>query len=1094
MLLRRVSAPWAVGAVAGVVAIALLGVGLLRPPGRLDVFLEPAGAEGPDPFLVLDSPDLRVGEAEELALGSGVAVRVGIEPGLYGGSGSDHLCDPQLIADFLAQDQAKATAWASAAGIEVDQIEPFLDTLTPVRLLADTWVTNHGYRDGKATPRQSILQAGSMVLVDDLGVPRVRCKCGNPLQPPQIPDDLDQVDLVGEPWDGFDLARVLSVEPGFAPVEWFVLTRLEDARTIARPVATLGDQDVLVDEDGQWIPELDLDLPPRAAVGDGPFRLPPTTSGDVEVSYRVAGPCRIVGDELVLEGEGQCVLSIRSGAEPPWGPLEVDLELLVGRLDQTISIGDIGTIVLGEGPVPLAAVADSLLPVEYEVAGPCEIDGDDLVPTGVGQCELTITQPGDARWSPAEPVVITLEISDGPARQPVTISFDLPPSIRLGDEPLPLDATTSPNRPVTYLVAGACSAGPSDTLVADTIGACEVQAVAADNEQFQRAVAGDTLTVLPRLQTLGLDAVPRSAVLSSAPIPLPATTSAGIDISYEAIGDCRITPQGLLLTTIGRCELVASADGDLETEPATERVVITITSSAVARLSQTITFDRPGALVHGGSGVALSATASSGLPVALTVTEGDCSLSGTTLTPGSAGRCTIVASQNGDAEHEPAPSVTRTVTVAKLTPTLNTSVTGGSVSEMLEGESRTVTGATSAGPDPAITATTGPCTVSGSSVTAMSTAGDCVVTVAAAGDANHNPVSATVTIAVKLRQSVTVTVGSTSMQVDGQQTVNASASSGLAVSVSVGPSSVCIFTTGGSGTGAGIVTAVGAGTCTITGNQGGNGSYAPASDSVSVQVSGREVPVITIKAPSSLAVGSEAQITATSTAPQVAISFDVTGGACTLQGNGLVVGVSRGTCTVEASHPATPGFEAGSAEVSLPVVGLADLVRFDCIGPCDIGIGEQLAVAVVADSGLPTNASVTGPCTLVGQQGNDVAIRGDGAGTCTLTASTAGDATWEPATGSLQFTVSGETATVSFSLGGPLFVGDERSIGIQHTIPLRLVKASIASSEACQAAIRADGTAATVVAVNVGTCSVTVTVSGGNQSASHTDQARVTFQ
>jgi hypothetical protein len=281
------------GAVAGVVATALVGIGVWLPGGRLDVLLEPAGATGPDAFIELESPDLRMGAAEELALGGGVTIRVGIEPGLYGGSGSDHLCDPRLIGDFLAQDPDKASAWASAAGIEVDEIDEFLETLTPVRLLADTWVTNHGYRDGQATPRQSILQAGTMVLVDELGVPRVRCKCGNPLQPPEVPSDLGTVDFIGEPWEGFDSDELLVIEPGDEPVEWFVLVRMEDGRLVARPVGTLGDQDVLIDENGDWIPEIDLELPPLAAVGDGPFALPELSSAGLDLAYEVNGPCRI---------------------------------------------------------------------------------------------------------------------------------------------------------------------------------------------------------------------------------------------------------------------------------------------------------------------------------------------------------------------------------------------------------------------------------------------------------------------------------------------------------------------------------------------------------------------------------------------------------------------------------------------------------------------------------------------------------------------------------------------------------------------------------------------------------------------------------
>jgi len=125
MFFRRLRGPWAIGVVAGLVATVLVGVGATQvvPEGKVEVFLEPAGVAGDDPFMTLESPDLRMGEAARLALSGGVTVRVGIEPGLYGGSGSDYLCDPQLIADFLAQDDDKAKAWASAAGIEADEID-----------------------------------------------------------------------------------------------------------------------------------------------------------------------------------------------------------------------------------------------------------------------------------------------------------------------------------------------------------------------------------------------------------------------------------------------------------------------------------------------------------------------------------------------------------------------------------------------------------------------------------------------------------------------------------------------------------------------------------------------------------------------------------------------------------------------------------------------------------------------------------------------------------------------------------------------------------------------------------------------------------
>jgi hypothetical protein len=77
----------------------------------------------------------------------------------------------------------------------------YIDSLTPVLLRSDTRVTNHGFRDGWATPYQAVLQAGTAVLVDNTGVPRARCACGNPLTPPQAVPTTPTYQ--GTPWPGF---------------------------------------------------------------------------------------------------------------------------------------------------------------------------------------------------------------------------------------------------------------------------------------------------------------------------------------------------------------------------------------------------------------------------------------------------------------------------------------------------------------------------------------------------------------------------------------------------------------------------------------------------------------------------------------------------------------------------------------------------------------------------------------------------------------------------------------------------------------------------------------------------------------------------
>jgi hypothetical protein len=79
--------------------------------------------------------------------------------------------------------------------------------------------------------------------------------------------------------------------------------------------------------------------------------------------------------------------------------------------------------------------------------------------------------------------------------------------------------------------------------------------------------------------------------------------------------------------------------------------------------SQTITFNPAAALVVGGSEI-LRASARSGLPVSFSSqTPLVCSVTGTTVTGLETGQCMVAADQIGNANYNPAPTVTQTITV-----------------------------------------------------------------------------------------------------------------------------------------------------------------------------------------------------------------------------------------------------------------------------------------------------------------------------------------------------------------------------------------------------------------------------------------------
>ena len=125
--------------------------------------------------------------------------------------------------------------------LTVALIPDYIATLTPMVLTRDTRVTNHGYRDGRATKLQSTLQKGTAVLTDQKGVPRVKCYCGNPLLPPVATSGRPV--YRGSVWEGFQPAQVTVVQQTTNVINVFVLTDITTGGLFDRPVGTTGAND-----------------------------------------------------------------------------------------------------------------------------------------------------------------------------------------------------------------------------------------------------------------------------------------------------------------------------------------------------------------------------------------------------------------------------------------------------------------------------------------------------------------------------------------------------------------------------------------------------------------------------------------------------------------------------------------------------------------------------------------------------------------------------------------------------------------------------------------------------------------------------------
>lgn len=253
----------------------------------------------------------------------------GNTPGLYGGTQKPKVCDVDRLKDFLTdpRNRQKAREWARVVGIRPDRIEGYIDDLTPVLLRHDTLVKNHDYKKGKAVAFDALLEAGIAVLVNDQGLPAVKCSCGNPLQ--SFDKDPEKISVKFEDgnkkWDGYEKSDVVTVKPAPEPLEQIALIDVDNPdQGINRPVGSMGENDepfdatkqhavprvagMTFDQASQRLSELGL----AAAFSDG---LPP---GDAAVTGSDPGP----GTELRF---GEAVtLSVADDGEEPGTPPKPD--------------------------------------------------------------------------------------------------------------------------------------------------------------------------------------------------------------------------------------------------------------------------------------------------------------------------------------------------------------------------------------------------------------------------------------------------------------------------------------------------------------------------------------------------------------------------------------------------------------------------------------------------------------------------------------------------------------------------------------------------------------------------------------------------
>jgi hypothetical protein len=268
--------------------------------------------------------------------------------------------------------------------------------------------------------------------------------------------------------------------------------------------------------------------------------------------------------------------------------------------------------------------------------------------------------------------------------------------------------------------------------------------------------------------------------------------------------------------------VAADFNGDYRVDLAVaDSSAVSILSGIVIYLDQTITVTPIGGLTLGSGGAAVLATASSGLPVSLASnTPQICAVSGGTVTPVSAGACSITATQGGNPKFAAAIPVTVSFPVKQ--PQTITFATPGPVAFLSPPLALNAT-ASSGLPVTFVSNTPQVCGVANSTMIVILAAGLCSVTASQNGNTTFTAATQVTQIfpILPASQSISFAVPASVTPPVAPFAVTASASSGLPVLLTSGTPDVCTVANS-------VVSITGAGSCSLTASQSGNQNYSAA--------------------------------------------------------------------------------------------------------------------------------------------------------------------------------------------------------------------------------------------------------------------------
>lgn len=321
----------------------------------------------------------------------------------------------------------------------------------------------------------------------------------------------------------------------------------------------------------------------------------------------------------------------------------------------------------------------------------------------------------------------------------------------------------------------------------------------------------------------------------------------------------------------------------------------------------------------------------------------------------------------------------------------------------------TATGGSSSASGYTFTKVSGPCTISGSTLTTTA-AGDCVYTAFKAGDANYNQsaTSANFTVSVTPKPlTLSVAVSPSSRAYDTTRTVTlatttASNLSGLINSdlVTVDHSKLsATIDAADVGTNKAVTVAIASGY--LTGTHAANYLLPTVSGSPVITITQATQAAITVTSALTTIFGQNITLSATGGSGTGALTFATSSGACQIASS-ILTPVSAGTCVVVATRAADTNYLAQTANQTV-TVAYADQASVTMTSATTVVYGSNLTLGAQGGSGTGAYefAKVSGNCTL-----SNAIVTPTAVGDCVVKARRAGDSGYNVSAWSSDVTIS----------------------------------------------------------------------------------------